>query len=74
MNWFDFHELTKWAPLPGGYRLIFPTREDFELFAAFVRLWFPDANVGVTSCPMWVFDTVRSVCEALYAKWLGRNA
>ncbi|MFC0399830.1 hypothetical protein [Paraburkholderia rhizosphaerae] len=73
MNWFDFHEFTKWAPLPGGYRLFLPTRADFELFAAFVRLWFPDVGVGAASCPTWVLDACRNAYDALCARWLGRD-
>jgi hypothetical protein len=74
MNWFDLHEMTKWAPMPGGYRFLLPTRADFAMFSAFIRLWLPDFGVGATGCPVWVVDEIRRICELLYAKWLARDA
>jgi hypothetical protein len=73
MNWFDLHELTKWAPLPGGYRFILPTRADFEMFSAFIRLWLPDVGGGGASCPVYVLAEIGRLCKVLHTKWLARS-
>jgi hypothetical protein len=72
MNWFDLHELTKWAPLPGGYRFL-PTRADFEMFSAFIRLWLPDVGGGAASCPVYVLAEIGRLYRVLCAKWLARG-
>jgi hypothetical protein len=72
MNWFDLHELTKWAPLPGGYRFL-PTRADFEMFSAFIRLWLPDVGGGAASCPVYLLAEIGRLYKVLCAKWLARS-